>query len=173
MIQISGKDQVSKTSVGSMLLQRVKDKSPSLRVEWTSPRESMAMTGQKYVRYSPGEKLAVKGAIKDERQTYLRALLADFSKKALIANWFIAYVGDEKIGNGTMTFHLIFTPKNDTTYKTLDCWIDANGMPNQVKLAENNGDTITIMLSRLQSNSPIRKAEFKVKIPRGTKTRKF
>jgi len=54
-------------------------------------------------------------------------------------------------------------------YKHAEIWVDANGMPVQSKVTEHNGDTTTILLSKLEKNIPIAGDNFKIKLPKGLK----
>jgi outer membrane lipoprotein-sorting protein len=97
------------------------------------------------------------------------ANLSFLSKDQLKANYTVRYLGQEKVSGGVETWHLEMTPKNPTSYKSAEMWVDGNGMPIQIKVTESNNDTTTILLSGLQKNTTINASVFEVKLPKDTK----
>ena len=79
------------------------------------------------------------------------------------------YLGEEKVGDGTLTWHLELTPKIKTTYKVADIWVDGNGMPIQMRITENNNDATIVFLSNLVKNQTLNAKTFVINLPKGTK----
>ncbi|HEY0428691.1 MAG TPA: outer-membrane lipoprotein carrier protein LolA [Pyrinomonadaceae bacterium] len=59
--------------------------------------------------------------------------------------------------------------KTAKSYKTLDLWVDGNGMPLQSKITEDNGDWTTVLLGNLKKNEIINASIFTIKLPKETK----
>ena len=92
------------------------------------------------------------------------------SKELLMANYVIKYLGEEKIDNGIVTWHLEFTPKIEKNYyKTGELWVDSNGMAIQMKAIKNNNDSITVLFTNLEKNIALKGGDFQVNPPKGTK----
>ena len=65
--------------------------------------------------------------------------------------------------------HLEFTPKEGNLYKSVELWIDGNGLPVQVKVIEKNDNYSIIQLSNVRKNSTVNASEFTVILPKETK----
>ena len=91
------------------------------------------------------------------------------SKTELKANYSIRYVGQESISGAVQTWHLELTPKKAKGYKIAEIWVDGDGMARQMKITENNNDTTTVVLSKLEKNETINADVFTIKYPKGTK----
>lgn len=68
-----------------------------------------------------------------------------------------------------LTWHLRLTPKNSENFKSIEAWIDIDGMPRQIRIAEKNNDTTTVELSEIQKNIPVDAAALAITLPKGTK----
>ncbi len=93
----------------------------------------------------------------------------NFSRKKFKTNFKIKFLGQEKLSDQIPVWHLEFTPKDGTFYKSVELWLDINGMPVQVKLIEKNDNYSIIHLSNVRKNVPVNASEFKVILPKETK----
>ncbi len=149
------------------------EKNIYVRIDWEKPIvEHLAVANGQYVLYTPRRQQAIVGKV-DKAQGNAKANGAlgfmGMNKAQLKANYNVKYIGQENVEGGIPTIHLELTPKNATSYKSADIWIDGNGMPVQAKVTEKNNDSTTILLSRLQKNMKISGSDFTVKPPKGTK----
>jgi outer membrane lipoprotein-sorting protein len=145
----------------------------SLRIDWTKPlAESIYFTNGQYVFYRPHLKQAIVGYI-DKTKENVRICNAlsfiNMSKSEIKANYDIMYLGTETIKGGSKTWHLVITPKKDTSYKSSELWVDGNGMPIQVKVSHANNDSITVLFSEIRKNETINVAAFRPELPKDTK----
>ena len=151
-----------------------KKKGRYVRIDWTKPvQETLSVVNKKYVIYTPRRKQAITGNASDAKGSGKAGNLFSFinmSKAELKSNFDIKYFGEEKIGSDIPTWHLEMTPKNSASYnfKKAEMWVDGNGMPLQIKITENNNDTITLLLTNIQKNVAIKANVFKVDLPKGT-----
>ena len=51
-------------------------------------------------------------------------------------------------------------------------WVDADGMPHQTKIIENNDDTATYLLTSIEKNPALKTSNFQITLPSGTKVQK-
>ena len=91
------------------------------------------------------------------------------NKGQLETNYDVVYLGEEQISGGVRTWHLQLTPKTATSYRTAELWVDADGMPRQAKVLEQNDDTTTVLLSNLQKNITLNGSIFKLNYPKNAK----
>ena len=91
------------------------------------------------------------------------------SKTQLKANYDYKYIGEETLSNGEKTVHLELTPKTAQKYKSADLWVDFNGMPLQMKIVEKNGDSTTVLLSKVRKNLSLDGKDFVIDFPKNTK----
>jgi outer membrane lipoprotein-sorting protein len=150
-----------------------KIKSELIRIDWLKPRQEMlSVVSGEYVLYIPNLKQAYKGKA-DSKQAKSKGKGAlDFlgmSKEQLKANYSAQYLGQEKLKDGTDTWHLKFTPKTAGANKMAEVWVDGNGMIIQAKVVPNSGDETTVRLSNLEKNVTINGNQFAVVPPKGTK----
>ncbi len=81
----------------------------------------------------------------------------------------IAYLGDEQLGSNS-TAKLELTPKRKSSVQKLTLWVDQSSwLPIKYQVVEKNNNVTTFTLSNLKKNQKI-SLEFKVTVPRGTKT---
>lgn len=141
---------------GGVIYAPQRDKKPYVRIDWTKPvAESMAVVNGEYILYRPRLKQYVKGSVDQAKGkgTAGGALaFINMSRAQLKANYTIRYIGQENVGGGIPTWHIELTPKNKTSYKMADLWVDGNGMPILAKVTENNNDTTTVFLSNVEKN---------------------
>ena len=151
-----------------------KGKDPLFRIDWVKPEESLAVINKKYVIYRPKLQQAYTGSTdkamkKDSSGVSSPLAFINMSKAQLKANYDMKYLGEEKLSNGTQTWHLELTPKTAQKYKKADIWVDGNGMPIQMKTTENNNDTSTVLLNNLEKNVSLKGSDFQINPPAGTK----
>ena len=142
-----------------------------VRIDWTKPKEHLAIANGEYILYRPGANRAITGKV-DSKGTNVKAggalSFMTMSKAQLSANYDVEYKGEETVSGGTNTWHLVLKPKTKASYKSADLWVDANGMPVQAKVTEMNNDTTTVNLSGIQKNATIKASMFKIVPPKGT-----
>lgn len=142
-----------------------------LRIDWTKPKEHLAIANGEYIIYTPGTKRAITGKVDSKAGGPKGAGALAFmtmSKAELSANYDVEYVGEETVSGGINTWHLVLKPKTAANYKSADLWVDSNGMPVQAKVTEKNNDTTTVLLSGIQRNATIKASQFKIDTPAGT-----
>ena len=142
-----------------------------LRIDWTKPVEHLAIANGQYILYRPGANRAITGKVDSTKaNTKAGGALAfmTMSKAELSANYDVEYKGEETVGGSTNTWHLLLKPKKQTSYKSADLWVDANGMPVQAKVVEKNNDSTTIQLSKIQKNATIKANDFRITPAKGT-----
>lgn len=169
-------DQIGKsdTSIGSTIyLPKTPKRVMYVRIDWTKPvAESIVVIGEDYVMYRPTLSQVIKGKANSSKNSKVPGNALSFvsmSKAQLQANYDVGYVGEEEIKGGIKTWHVLLTPKTATSYKTAELWVDADGMPRQARINENNGDTTTILLSAIKKNVKLDTSVFKLSYPSGTK----
>jgi uncharacterized iron-regulated protein/outer membrane lipoprotein-sorting protein len=140
-----------------------------LRLDWTKPvEEQIVMIGEEFELYRPRLNQVIIGKMKSAANNSEVGGALSFmsmSKDQLRANYTIMYIGEEKITDGTDTWHLVVTPKIATSYKNAEIWVDSDGMPRQVKVNEQNGDATTVLLSNTQKNVMLKGEIFKLSYP--------
>lgn len=159
-------------SEGTAMYLKVKERDAMVRLEWTKPQqESLSVANKKYVLYRPRLNQAITGNVDDaQKKDKGGSETFDFlkmSKEQLKANYSYIYYGIEEIKGGIQTWHLELTPKSAKSYKSIDIWVDGNGMVLQTKVNEKNGDSTTVLLSNLKKNETIRANDFVINIPKG------
>lgn len=159
---------------GSAKYVKLKEKDAAFRLDWVKPQqESLSVVNKKYVSYRPRLKQAIYGNVDDAQKKNTGGAgnfdFINMSKEQLKANYVVKYMGEEQVKGGIPTWHIELTPKATKSYKSIDAWIDGNGMVLQTKMNENNGDSNTVYLSNLQKNVTINiKTEIVIALPQGT-----
>jgi outer membrane lipoprotein-sorting protein len=160
-------------TTGTAIYAKRPGKDALARIDWKKPlEESLAVVDGKYIIYRTKLGIAYTGSTKDKtKDTKGNSALAfmNMSKADLNANYSAAYLGEATLSDGTRTVHLQLTPKAKTSYKLAELWVDVDGMPRQSKIVENNNDTTTVLLTKLQKNPSLKSSDFKVSYPNGTK----
>lgn len=144
-----------------------------VRIDWNKPAvEHLSVGGGKYMLYRPRLQQAVVGNV-DRAKGGAGAggalAFMTMSRAQLRANYDVTYQGEATVAGAVKTWHLRLTPKNPTSYKAAELWVDSNGMPVQAKVFEKNNDTTTIQLSKIERNATIPGEVFLIKPPKGTK----
>jgi outer membrane lipoprotein-sorting protein len=140
-----------------------------VRLDWSKPLvENIVIQGEKYQLYRPRLNQLIEGRTSDAGKSNKvpgNALaFMSMSKAQLQANYTVSYLGQENAG-GKTTWHLELVPKNKTSYKTAELWVDSNGMPIQAKVIEQNNDSTTVLLSNIQQNVTVSATDFQLKFP--------
>lgn len=166
----------SDTSVGTALYAKGKARNPLVRINWDKPQESLAIRDGQYIMYRPRLELAITGSTsnagKDAKGGSALAFM-NMSKTELRANYDVALLSENvTLSSGARTLHIQLTPKNRTSYKSAELWVDPDGMPQQTKIIEQNNDTTTVLLTNLEKNVKLDGAAFQISLPKGTKIQK-
>ncbi|MBK8466715.1 MAG: outer membrane lipoprotein carrier protein LolA [Chloracidobacterium sp.] len=144
-----------------------------IRVDWTKPtEEQMAVIGDNYELYRPRLNQVIVGKVsKAKNSSAVGGPLSfmNMSKAQLQANYSVVYLGEEQVGGTTRTWHIQLTPKTPTSYKMADLWVDPDGMPRQAKITEQNNDTTTVLLSKIEKNVKLDGNMFKLNYPSSAK----
>ena len=144
-----------------------------VRIDWVRPvAENVVIIGDSYRLYRPRLNQVIEGKVdragKDNKVPGNALAFMSMSKAQLQANYTVNYLGQETAG-GTSTWHLELVPKNKTSYRTAELWVDSNGMPVQAKVIEQNNDTTTVLLSNVQKNVTVSASDFQLKLPANVK----
>jgi outer membrane lipoprotein-sorting protein len=144
-----------------------------VRIDWITPREEhLAITGDSYDMYIPKTKARYIGnvnSVTNGGKVPANALaFMSMSRQQLTATYLVDFVGKETVA-GSTTWHLLLTPREKASYKSANLWVDANGMPIQAKITAPNDDSTTVLLTNLQKNVTVNKADFKLQVPPGIK----
>ena len=158
--------------VGTVLYLPRKGKDAYVRIDWTSPNESLAVRDSKYVLYKPSIKSYYTGSVNDAKGSGKAGgalAFMNMSRAQLKENFEVKYLGEATVASGTETWHLQLTPKVATSYKSAEVWIDKDGFPVQSKVYEKNNDTTTILLSKLEKNVSLKGSAFSITVPKDAK----
>ncbi len=174
MVKFNSQIEKSDTSVGSTnFLPKTSKRPMYVRIDWSKPvEENMIVIGDDYKLYRPSLKQVITGKAngsKNDKVPGNALAFLSMSKSQLQSNYDVKYVGEETLSSGSRTWHILMTPKGASSYRTAELWVDADGMPRQAKITENNGDTSTILLTAIQKNIKIDAKSFKLEYPKGTK----
>lgn len=166
----------SDTTVGTAIYAKRPGKDALVRINWDRPEESLAVKDGQYVMYRPRLNIAytgsVKNATKDTKGNSALAFMS-MSKAQLDANYDVRLLAENvTLSSGVRTWHLELIPKTKTSYKTAELWVDPDGMPHQTKIIEQNNDTTTVLLTKLEPNIKLEPADFVITLAKGTKIQK-
>ena len=168
--------EIGETDVykGKIIYVLPKERSFATWIQWNSPvEESLVVLDNQFTLYRPRLAQAIIGNINKEGVSPIVSEVLAFmnpSAEQLKANYNIKDFGEKQIGNGTKTRHLEFAPKvAKNNYKSAEFWIDDSGMAIQMKVVENNNDTITILFTNIQKNINVKDSDFKINYPKNTK----
>jgi len=132
-----------------------------VRIDWRTENgrpmeESISVRGDRYELYRKRINQVIIGKTGNAKNGAAAGGALSFmsmSKEELRRNYTVQLVADGvKIKGGILTAHLLLTPKASGSYKSAELWVDANGMPLQAKVTEQNGDTTTVLLENLRKN---------------------
>ena len=147
----------------------------SVRIDWSQPRrETFSVNNNQYTIFRPALGVAYNGAAnkmggKDSKASGLLDMMS-MSRQQLEARFQpVKDVREESLWGGVSTIHLTLVPKGNASYKYAEVWIDAGGMPVQVKVVEKNDDSTTMRLTSLEKNQKINQSDFDVKLDSNVK----
>jgi outer membrane lipoprotein-sorting protein len=144
-----------------------------VRIDWAKPLvEHLAVGSGQYILYRPHLGQAIIGKVdKAKGNAGAGGALAFMSmnREQLKTNYDVAYIGEETVNGSVKTWHIQLTPKNPTSYKAADLWVDTNGMPVQAKVIEKNNDSTTVQLTNIERNATVKADVFAIKPPKNTK----
>ncbi len=139
-----------------------------LRIDSTKPApENFLVIKNEYLVYLPNLKTAYTGKSADSQKNML--LILTLSRAGMKTDYNIKYIGTEKLSDTISTWKLELTPKTAKSYKTLELWINNDGMPLQSRIIENNDDWTIVLLGNPQKNIVLKGNDFKIDLPKGTK----
>lgn len=133
-----------------------------LRIDWTKPAlEQAVLIGDSFELYLPRLNNVYSGTL--AKVTAFGFM--NLSLRQLTEQYSILYLGTEQLSGGVNTWCLELIPNPGKDLKPIKTWIDADGLPRQVQIKENNGDTSTITLSNLQKNVTVQASVFQLNYP--------
>ncbi|HEX8636450.1 MAG TPA: VIT domain-containing protein [Pyrinomonadaceae bacterium] len=142
---------------------------PSVRIDWAKPSPEIFLFQRgNFLIYRPRLNSALTGKL-DEATKNVLTNFVDVSGEKLRRDYSIRYLTGENVPGRTALPRLELTPKAKTNYSTIEIWIDASGMPIQMKINEKNGDWTSVLLFNPQKNAPLVAADFKLVLPKETK----
>lgn len=161
------------TSGTTSYLPKTAKRAMYVRIDWVRPvAENIVIIGDSYRLFRPRLNQVIEGKVdrsgKDNKVPGNALAFMSMSKAQLQANYNVNYLGQENAG-GTSTWHLELVPKNKTSYKTAELWVDNNGMPIQAKVIEQNNDSTTVLLSNIKQNATVSASEFQLNLPPNVK----
>ncbi|MGE3468231.1 MAG: outer membrane lipoprotein carrier protein LolA [Pyrinomonadaceae bacterium] len=174
MVKYNPQLNVSDTTVGrTSYISKAAGGKMYVRIDWTKPvEEKIAVIGDDYELYRPRLNQVIVGKTQKAKNSASVGGALGFmsmSKAQLKANYNVAFLGEEQISGGVRTWHLQLNPKNQSSYKMAELWVDGDGMPRQAKVIEQNNDTTTVMLSGIQKNPSLKGSSFKLNYPGNVK----
>jgi outer membrane lipoprotein-sorting protein len=139
-----------------------------LRLEWTSPiSEILAVANGNYDLYKPRQNLVYRGktgTIGSKRDNDVLALMSMSPAQLRARFGELEDLRDETLWGGVSTQHFKATPKGGASYKYIEVWVDADGMPVQTKMVEKNDDSTTMRLTNVQRNASIPMDQLKLNL---------
>lgn len=161
-----------------MYLPPSETRTASIRADLSShSKEHLAIVNGKFALHKPRISMMYVGKIREDREGSLeRAFgLLKNSQQELRSAFNISYLGEPTLPDGAKTLHLKLVPKAATKagYKSIQAWVDADGMVRQISFDEHNGDKTTIRFSGLQRNVTLPGEAFVIKPPPGTRVVNF
>lgn len=167
---------VSDTMVGTAIYAKRPGKDALVRIDWDRPKESLAVKDGQYTIYQERNRIAYRGSSKDAAKGKTKGASAlafmNMSKAQLDANYTAQFLGEGTLSDGTRTVQIRLTPKTKADFKTADLWVDKDGMPRQTTILEQNDDTTTVLLTKLEKNTPLKSSNFEIALAPGTKVQK-
>ncbi|HBR57913.1 MAG TPA: hypothetical protein DEA22_10670 [Blastocatellia bacterium] len=168
--QLGGSPDIVK---GNVIYKAIKGRNAAdVRVDWIKPEENFSIIGDQYIIYRPRLNQVIKGSTKNaggNAKAGGALAFMNMSRGQLKANYSVVYLGEATLASGVVAWHLRLTPKQPTSYKSAEIWVDQNGMPNQSKVIENNNDSTTILLESIEKNIRLEKNAFKIAYPKNAR----
>jgi outer membrane lipoprotein-sorting protein len=140
-----------------------------VRIDWESPKESVAVLNGEYVVYRYRLNQGYKGKVSSAKKGPSGSNALSFmnmNRAQLRANYSIVYGGQATLDGGIETWHLKLTPKTASSYQFAEVWVDKDGMPTQMKVVEKNNDTTTVRLSNVDKTVKLKSTDFVVTVPK-------
>ena len=153
--------------VGTLLYIPGTGKNQSVRVDWRSPQETLAVSDGQYTLLRQRMKIAYVGDANSGKATKVNSMLGfglNVSQAQLKSSFDTQYIGEESLWGGVQASHVKLTPKGKAGYSYAEVWVDSAGMPVQTKVVEKNGDATTVRLMDIQRNVSISRNEFKLEL---------
>ena len=171
MVKYNSQLGIPDTSVGSTSYLPKAGKRPMyVRIDWTKPvQEQMAVIGDSYELFRPRLNQVIEGKVDKAKNNAAAGGALGFmnmGRDQLKANYNIEFVAEENLKDGTLTWHLLLTPKSPTSYKSADLWVDKNGTPRQARILEKNNDSTTVLLENIKKNLTLNASIFKLNYPK-------
>ena len=168
--QLRDKDSYS----GWVLYVPATGRDASFRIEWQRPQhEILAVANGKYTLFRPRLNTAIvgkSGSVKGNGAAGGVLAMMYMTKQQLEAKFQpVQDVREETLWGGVSTIHLTLVPKENSSFKYAEIWVDSAGMPVQTKIVEKNGDATTMRLSGMERNLKISSDEFSVKLDSNVK----
>lgn len=136
-----------------------KDQKLYARIDWSKPKEVLLAVDRKYWLYRPALNQVLTGssdtAKKNAGAGNVLSFMSATSKAQLQAEYDVKYAGQETIAGGLQVWHIELTPKTKKSYTVADMWVDPDGFPRQVRIQENSGDIVEILLTKVEKNPTI------------------
>ncbi|MBS1797233.1 MAG: VWA domain-containing protein [Acidobacteria bacterium] len=127
--------------------------------------ENFAITGGQYLQYLPAKNTARAGAVTEDQKLAYFIFYAP-SAEGLKAAFDVKYLGADKINGTIPAWHLELTPKAAANYRSIELWIDADGMIVQSKVTDYTGSFTNVLLTNLRKNGVIKPEEFRISVPK-------
>lgn len=169
-IKISSFDAALNKSVdrrGKLIYQPIKT-NPSIRVDLEEPDESISLVNGNYSIYFPELKQYRNGKPRDVRMVRGLAFL-NTPAVDLKSSYNVDYIGAEDVVPGIRTWHLELKPKNAGEFKSVHLWVNADGMPIQLKFVEQDDDFMILLITNPVKNFILKPEVFQIEIPENTK----
>ena len=139
-----------------------------VRLEWTQPQhEILAVANGSFSLYRPRLGTVIEGktgAIKSQKDGDVLALMNMSATQLRTRFGEPQDMREETLWGGVHTTHLKAFPKGQASYKYIEVWVDAAGMPVQTKMVEKNDDSTTVRLMNIERNHDIPLDQFKLKL---------
>jgi outer membrane lipoprotein-sorting protein len=178
MVKYNPQLDVSDTLTGgTSYLPKAAKRGMYVRIDWKTENgrpmeESISVIGDDYELYRKRVNQVITGKVgKAKNNASVGGALGfmSMSRDQLKANYNVQFIAEEKVKGGVPTWHLLLTPKAATSYKSADLWVDANGMPLQARITEQNNDSTTVLLENIRKNETLNATIFKLQYPSSAK----
>jgi outer membrane lipoprotein-sorting protein len=139
----------------------------SVRIEWNSPQEILAVSNGEYTLYRPRFKTAYLGNTarsKGGRANGMWEFLSMSGSQVKTRFENLQDIYDETLWGDVKTTHFKLVPKGNASFKYAEVWMDDSGMIVQTKVIEKNDDATTVRLTNLQRNVGISPDEFRLQL---------
>ena len=148
-----------------------KGRSGNTRIDWHQPaQETISVKDGKYMLYRPRLNTVYTGktAAMEKSKSGGALSFMSMSGSQLKSQFNVQFIGNEDTGVGVAS-KLYLTPKGKAGYKSVEVWVDGNGMPIQIKVNEQSNDYTFIRVYQIERNANFDNHVFDIAIPKGTK----